>query len=233
MARRPLALGSLILVSVVMVKIAHAQEPCAGGVCPPPTDMSGPPYGDTGWRYPGLSGGPYIGCTGALGAYGNLIANGLHHGGSHGCRPPILTYGPVPDVHATIDYARQWRSHPVVAPGFGWFGVFGASPRPQPATVSVWPPATVSAAPAGGACLVLAVSVPAAGAEVFVEGAKTEQTGTDRVFESPPLPAGDYRYAVVARWVEGGTAVERTRVVTGRPGEVVKVAFSRTETAGR
>jgi uncharacterized protein (TIGR03000 family) len=77
--------------------------------------------------------------------------------------------------------------------------------------------------PAGG-CMVLSVKVPQPAAEVFVDGVKTFQAGTDRIFESPPLEAGkDYRYEVTTRWTEGGAIFERRKVVTGKPGEVVRI----------
>ena len=70
------------------------------------------------------------------------------------------------------------------------------------------------------------VSVPA-GAELFVDGLKTAQTGADRVFESPPVETGrDVRYELTARWVENGANVERARTVTGKPGDTVRVDFT-------
>ena len=82
-------------------------------------------------------------------------------------------------------------------------------------------------APAGpSACLILSVKVPQPAAEVYVAGVKTAQTGTDRIFESPPLEAGkDYRYELTARWVERGAVFEKKKVATGKPGEVVRVDF--------
>jgi len=54
------------------------------------------------------------------------------------------------------------------------------------------------------------VRVPA-GAEVWFNGARTRQTGTVRVFESPPLePGTPYAYSVKARWTLGGKEMERT-----------------------
>ncbi|MBX9585105.1 MAG: TIGR03000 domain-containing protein, partial [Gemmataceae bacterium] len=129
-------------------------------------------------------------------------------------------------------------------------------PRPQPTTVSVWSPydprgwpapkhgrhhadavAAVPAevAPVGG-CLRVAVAVPHPGAELYVDGVRTAQTGTARVFESPELAAGaDCRYELVARWTENGEPVVRKRVVSGKPGEVVRVDFAGPEVvpAGR
>ena len=76
--------------------------------------------------------------------------------------------------------------------------------------------------------MLISVTVPQPAAEVFVDGKKTGQTGTDRTFESPPLEAGKmYKYTVTARWVAGGQVVETTKEVTGAAGEVVRVDFGR------
>jgi uncharacterized protein (TIGR03000 family) len=98
----------------------------------------------------------------------------------------------------------------------------------RPVVESFAAPAAVVQAPraVGGGCLILSVKVPQPSAEVFVDGKKTVQTGTDRIFESPPLEAGAaFKYTVTARWVERGQVVESSREVTGTPGEVVRVDF--------
>lgn len=190
-----------------------------------------------GWGYPGLAGGPYVGYPwgpsfgwpGFIGATGSFWTNGLSLYG-----PPVPVYGPIPGVFGNDDLVRQWRQHPGIAQ-FGWVGVYRASPRPKPPTVSVWPseePLAPAVPPgAGGPCLVLSVKVPQPAAEVLVGGVKTAQTGTDRVFESPPLEAGkDYQYEVTARWIQGGVTMEKTKTVTGKPGEVVRVDFMAPDT---
>lgn len=201
-------------------------------------------YGPIGWGagYPGFG----FGIPGAnslppgygfrFGAWpwfsgraGSSWSNGLSLYG-----PPVPVYGPIPGVIGNDDLVRQWRTMntPGLA-GYGWHGVYRASPRPKPLTVSAWPqpePLGPAAAPGtgSGGCLCISVQVPQPAAEVFVDGKKTAQTGTDRTFESPPLEGGkSYRYTVTARWVEGGQVVEASKEVTGAPGEVVRVDFGR------
>jgi uncharacterized protein (TIGR03000 family) len=195
------------------------------------------PYPPPNWNYPGLPGGPFltpaypfVGWPGYRGAYGSFWSNGLSLYG-----PPVPVYGPLPGVFGNNDLVRQWQNRPTLGLGFGylgWYGTFRASPRPHPVTVNVWPtgePVPEPAPVAGpgviaGECLHLSVKVPQPAAEVFVDGVKTGQTGTDRLFESPPLESGkEYAYELTARWVEGGVTVERKKVVTGKPGEVVRV----------
>lgn len=198
------------------------------------TGFGYPGFGYGYGGYPGFGRYGYPGYFGYSGRAGSSWSNGLSLYG-----PPVPVYGPVPGVFGNNDLVRQWRS--TLAPGFagyGWVGIYAASPRPRPRplTVSVWPtvervhaaPANAVPAAAGGDCLILSVRVPQPAAEVFVDGTKTAQTGTDRIFESPPLEAGKpFKYTVTARWREGGQTVESSREVTGTPGEVVRVDFGR------
>ncbi|MBY0455775.1 MAG: TIGR03000 domain-containing protein, partial [Gemmataceae bacterium] len=165
-------------------------------------------------------------------AYPNRIGNQWSNGlSAYG--PPVPVYGPIPGVFGNSDLVRNWRAHPGIA--YTSIGIYTAFPRARHPGVSVWPTAeplygsTPVAPPApgrNGGCLVISVRVPQPGAEVFVDGQKTAQTGTDRMFESPPLEAGKaYRYTVTAKWIERGQTVESTREVTGTPGEVVRVNF--------
>ncbi len=65
----------------------------------------------------------------------------------------------------------------------------------------------------------LRVRLPA-GAELLVDGTRTKQSGPERLFESPPLPAGrKFIYTLKATWKEGGKEVVReevARVEAGR-----------------
>jgi uncharacterized protein (TIGR03000 family) len=75
----------------------------------------------------------------------------------------------------------------------------------------------------------LNIRVPAE-AEVWIEGDKTAQTGTDRVFRSPTLEAGrTYTYEVKVRWMKKGEPAEDTRTVRVRAGEQSRVDFLETQ----
>jgi uncharacterized protein (TIGR03000 family) len=193
------------------------------------------------WSYYGLAGGPFIdypwGSPGYPARAGAFRSHGLS---LHGPRVPV--YGPVPSIVGNDHHGRLGKVVPSPGLPFGWVGMFAASPRPRPPSVGVWanPEPSVPATGRPGyptGCLVLSVKVPLAGAEVFVDGVKTAQTGTDRVFESPPLESGkEFRYELTARWVEQGVTREAKRVVTGTPGEVLRVDFTAPEvvpTAGK
>ena len=102
---------------------------------------SGWPYGPREappWGYPGLVGGPFVGYPwgwpGFSGRAGQNWSNGLS---LHG--PPVPTYGPIPGILGAADMNHTWREAPRLGIGYGWVGVYAASPRPSPLSVNVWP----------------------------------------------------------------------------------------------
>lgn len=209
---------------------------------------SGFPYGPRvapAWGYPGLGGGPFVGYAGSWPVWYSARAGSIWSNGLSLYGPPVPTYGPLPGVLGNDDLQRLWRAVPSPGIPFGWFGIYSPSPRPRVASVDVWPRLEGVSRPTGGApvgtpttggCLVLSVKVPQPAAEVYVNGVRTHQTGTDRLFESPVLPADrEYRYDVRVRWFEGGVWREQTRSAVGRPGEVVRLDFTtaRLGSAGR
>jgi uncharacterized protein (TIGR03000 family) len=69
-------------------------------------------------------------------------------------------------------------------------------------------------------------------AEVWFDDHKTQESGTDRFFVSPPVdPNSRYFYNIRARWTDNGRTVERTRKVSFQPGQQIRVDFMR-EQAG-
>src|SRR5207245_641837 len=69
------------------------------------------------------------------------------------------------------------------------------------------------------------VVVPA-DAELFFDGDATTQTGTERLFVTPPLtPGTTFHYNLVARWKTDGKAVEQKRTVDVTSGGRVRVNF--------
>src|SRR5262249_49930993 len=69
------------------------------------------------------------------------------------------------------------------------------------------------------------MQVPA-DAEVWFDGAKTQQTGSERAFISPPLrPGRQYVYQVHVRWSKGGQPVADPRPPPVRPGHTARLDF--------
>jgi len=73
------------------------------------------------------------------------------------------------------------------------------------------------------------VLVPEPNAEVWFQGVRMAQTGTDRLFTTPALESGyTYDYQVMARWTQNGQVVSQTRDIRVQPGQSVVVDFNRT-----
>jgi uncharacterized protein (TIGR03000 family) len=123
---------------------------------------------------------------------------------------------PVPGPEYFWDWTAPWRRYWVLRPPL---------PAP-PQTVGIEPaPLVIQAVPEGQPIAQFTVEVPA-NAEVYLEGVKTRQTGTSRVFVSPPLtPGQQYVYEVRARWTENGQPVEQTRSLTVSAGQRITVRF--------
>jgi len=89
----------------------------------------------------------------------------------------------------------------------------------EPPTAPTTPPEPVA---------YLEVQVPN-GAQIWLEGSKTKQTGTTRLFVSPPLNAGEeYTYEVRARWTQDGREVEQTQRVAVHAGDRLHLTFPAT-----
>jgi uncharacterized protein (TIGR03000 family) len=77
----------------------------------------------------------------------------------------------------------------------------------------------------GGKVAHILVEVPA-DAEVWIEGQKTQQAGTNREFISPALERNMvYEYRIRARWTEQGQQVEQTQRLSVQAGERPRVSF--------
>jgi len=70
--------------------------------------------------------------------------------------------------------------------------------------------------------------MPAADAELFVEGQRMEGSGRTRQFVSPPLDSdGRYTYQFEARWNDNGRERKETRTARVHAGDRITVDFSR------
>jgi uncharacterized protein (TIGR03000 family) len=71
----------------------------------------------------------------------------------------------------------------------------------------------------------LKVLVPAPNAKLLIQDRLTQQNGTERTFESPPLePGKEYTYTLTAKWEPNNyTKITRTRAVKVQAGQTVEV----------
>jgi uncharacterized protein (TIGR03000 family) len=100
--------------------------------------------------------------------------------------------------------------------------------KDKPSTAAVQPaaapvPAAMSAAPAVATVTVI---VPA-DADVFFDGSPTDETGTQRIFTTPPLTPGQtFYYDIDAQWAANGQSFDQTRKLTLTAGANVTVDFT-------
>jgi uncharacterized protein (TIGR03000 family) len=155
-----------------------------------------------GFHHGGCPGGFYHGCWGYRGCgyypFGFGVGLGLGLG---------LGYG----------YYPGWYGYPYYDPYLYPYGYPGAVP-PGPFIAS-----------AGGAAASAPVNVTVrvpADADVWFNGALTQQKGASRQFTTAPISADQpYRYEIRAAWEVDGRRVTQTRVVAVHAGENVYVDF--------
>ncbi|HZY89368.1 MAG TPA: TIGR03000 domain-containing protein [Gemmataceae bacterium] len=174
----------------------------------------GHPYGHA-YGYGG-SYGYYRGYPG-VGGFGR----GYAYPGAYG-NPYYLS----PYYGLGLAYSTQYYASPAYySPGY--YAPQYSAPAVAPASYqSFYPPeANGQGAVTGDAPANVEVRLPA-GAGLWFGSFRTDQTGSTRRFQSPPLTAGkDYTYEVRARWDQDGRPVEQTRTVQVRAGQAVRVDF--------
>jgi uncharacterized protein (TIGR03000 family) len=80
---------------------------------------------------------------------------------------------------------------------------------------------------AGAAATAQVTVIVPADADVFFDGEPTNETGTQRVFTTPVLPAGkNFSYEIEAQWSANGQSFDQTRKVAVRAGANVTVDFT-------
>jgi len=157
------------------------------------------------------------------GAYNGFWSNGFSLYG-----PPVPTYGSVPGVFGGADQRLNNYNFSNIhiqngaAFGLGTPGAGGGGPRRRH-----WYGSDMAANVATGQAT-LDVRVPAANAQVFLEGIDTRQPGVRRLFLSPVLEAGvTYFYKVRATWKQAdGTVADQEKSVAVRAKEVTVVDFT-------
>jgi uncharacterized protein (TIGR03000 family) len=248
------AFWSVAVVCACVPGVARAQPPASGGLpngdgipYGPRVVPLGTYAGDPDAVIAGPLPGPYNPGRFTFGFY--LFYSGNRGWWSNGLSlygPPVPVPGPIPGVFGNDDLVRRWEASPVPSlPGYPWLNTpgYGGSSGlslstarrsrlpsgPPHAVIERLPPGpTMPVAPVdkSGGGVVLSLRLPQPAAQVYIDGLLTIQTGTDRIFETPPLEAGkSHAFTVTARWIEGGQVIEMTKTATGTPGEVVRVDF--------
>lgn len=137
------------------------------------------------------------------------------------------------------DYGYGWGGYGWGGYGYGWdyppaviinylpsyapplYGAPAVDPEQVlPAPRLVPPPAP---APTDNAAH-LQITAPGADAEVWLNGVRTRQVGSEQSYKSPPVTPGEkYSYEVKARWTENGKVVERTQTVLVQANQRLRV----------
>jgi uncharacterized protein (TIGR03000 family) len=151
--------------------------------------------------------------------------------------PPASLYGyNLDDPSPSYFGGGRYREYYNYGRGYGLANFPGPLPEWTPYR---YPPAKVLAVPAPvllpapvpaptAPVVRLTVRVPEA-AELWIEDAKTQQTGPVRLFVSPPLAAGQqYRFTIRARWPEGTQVAEQVQQVLVSAGQAFDVTFPST-----
>jgi uncharacterized protein (TIGR03000 family) len=138
-------------------------------------------------------------------------------------RQPLTPPGPDGPVMVPIRSANQVPARPQPPPLPPAGREEEAPPPPKVQQEEAPPPRKVQQeAPA-----TIEVRLPDATAEVAINGGPTQQSGTIRVFESPPLSAGQvFTYDVKARWLSNGRPVNDDRTLAVEAGKRFVVDFT-------
>lgn len=179
----------------------------------------GHPYGGHPYRHAYGYGGAYGYHRGYPGVVG--FGRGYAYPGYYG-----NSYSLAPYYGLGLAYSTQYYASPAYySPGY--YAPQYSAPAAAPSSYqSFYPPEADGQGPVpGDAPATVEVRLPA-GAELWFGSFQTDQAGSTRRFESPPLTAGrDYTYEVRARWAQAGRPVEQTRTVRVRAGQAVRVDF--------
>lgn len=81
--------------------------------------------------------------------------------------------------------------------------------------------------PSDAGKVVIKVKLPMADAQLWVNDQPTRQKGLERVFVTPPLEPGKYRYRFRASWVANKTLVRSEQTLIFQPGEDLVIDLSK------
>jgi uncharacterized protein (TIGR03000 family) len=175
-----------------------------------------------GWGNPGYGYGGYGGGYGNYGrgygygsglygtGYGTGYGSGWYGSGyrSGYYSPGYYSYPSTSYYYAPSDYYYPSTSYP--------------STNYYPSTAQSYPETN----PLPNNSAQIRVIVPDAQARIWFDGTLTQQTGTDRLFHTPPLQGANNTYRIRATWMQGGREMTQERVVNVEPGRMATVDFN-------
>jgi len=206
MFKRWVTITGAVLVAAAGLLLTPATAPAQHG-----GGHGGGGHGGGGHGGGGHGGGYYGGGYGR-GYYGGGYGRGYYGRGYY----PGYYGGYYPGYYGNYDYAPDYDTYSAApdyyttpAPDYGNAPDYGTAP----------------AAPSRNTARVT-IHVPDPNADIWFNGTKTAQKGTERVFESPELePGRDFTYDVRARWMEDGREVEQDRKIEVHAGDRLTANF--------
>lgn len=200
--------------------------------------ISGGYYSGNGYYGHNYGGGPYYGSYGS-GYYGGSYYpySSLSNRGWYGNSSSYYSYGSPSYYEGTYNnayngsYQQPMYSYPTYSESYTTPGQITSSFQTMPSSssfASVGQQGITSQSFYGGPTTAsdkaqFQVMLPSADAKLWIDDKATQQSGTDRFFESPSLSSGTYTYTVKATWTENGKEVTRTKKVDFQPGQNVMV----------
>jgi len=185
-------------------------------------------YGGGWGGYRGGWGGGYRGYYGGSGLYLGLgsYSPGYYGGSGYGYSYP---YGYSSYYAPSYTYSAPIYSYSTPSYGYSYVpSTYGYAGTPQ-SYQAFYPPENAT-----DKKVHVQVDLPDPNAEVWFEGAPTQQRGTTREFESPELmPGRTYTYHIRARWMDNGQMKDETRTVAVQAGQHMEVDFARPDTSMR
>jgi uncharacterized protein (TIGR03000 family) len=114
-------------------------------------------------------------------------------------------------------------------PSYGYYEPYAYSTpyyvTPSYSTYQSYPSGATASSPADNTAMV-EVTLPSPAAQVRFNGKMTNQTGTQRLFVTPPLTPGQtYTYEITATWMVNGQPVTRTQQVRVEANKQATVNF--------
>ena len=151
---------------------------------------------------------------------------GYYYPDEHRFSSPMLNTGVydyttiTPMWNAAHDYQYGIPSRPYSVPTTSPLPTTSSYPSPRPISKNSPAPANIR------------VVLPEATASVWFEGHSTRTTGTDRVYQSPPIASGTtYSYRIKGVWTEGGRQVVQERTIAVGAGQTAVLDFTQPLTA--
>jgi uncharacterized protein (TIGR03000 family) len=180
---------------------------------------SGFSIGGPGFGYYSNQGGRWGDSSGLYLNLGNRSNYGYGYPGGYGYSSPSYSY-----ATPSYGYGYSSPSYSYSTPVYSSGQVYAGGSTGANYQQSFYPPSQGVQTDSSRAYI--RVNVPA-DAEVLFNGTATNQRGTMRMFQSPPLDANNnYSYEITARWMENGQERKQTRTVQLQPGSTVDVSFT-------